>query len=382
MTYRPEETTQTFDHPAVNLSVDVLLKYLIDNGGSDLVLSNNYPPKIRIHGKWEDMPNGPIMDGRYLRHLVTDLLSPELQELYAKQKDYNFAYSYSKDFRFRVQLTTERGNPAFTMRVIPRHIKTVEELGLEPHLLQLTRLEKGLVLFTGPTGSGKSSAIASLIEHINANQKKRIVTLEDPIEFWYEQKRAAVIQREKHSDFIDYPSAMRYALQQAPDIIVVGEMHDAASMKAAIEASETGHVVFATLHTSTVQDTVDRILSTLEDDGSGVRSMLASTLQFVMCQTLCPTPNGRGRVAASEIMYVTDGVRANIRSGETEQIPNSFAMNPHNRSMEKHLAALCKEGRITPEVAEDKAMNKKTLAKYLGQMSYVPGGNGFSIPDL
>jgi twitching motility protein PilT len=137
--------------------------------------------------------------------------------------------------------------------------------------------------------------------------------------------------------------------------------------------------VFATLHTSTVQDTVDRILSTVGSNAHGIRSMLAASLQFVMCQTLCPTPNGKGRVAASEIMYVTPGVRANIRTGETEQIPNSFAIVKENRSMEQHLAQLVKAGKITPEVAEEKAMNKKTLEQYLGKIKYTPGGNGFEL---
>jgi len=378
--YRPQENGEAvIVHPEIKISVDVLLKYLIDVGGSDLVLSNKYQPKVRVHGRWEDIPGSPILDGRYLRKLVDDLLDEEQKDRYIKQKDFNFAYQYSDDYRFRVQLTTERGNPGFTMRVIPRHIKTVEELGLEPHLLSLAKLEKGLVLFTGPTGSGKSSAIAAIIEHININQKRRIVTLEDPIEFWYEQKRAAVIQREKYADFLDYPTAVRYALQQAPDVIVVGELHDEHSMMAAIEAAETGHVVFATLHTSTVQDTVDRILSTVGAGNHGIRSMLASCLQFVMCQTLCPTPNGKGRVAASEVMYVTPGVRANIRTGETEQIPNSFAIVKENRSMEQHLAQLVKAGKITPEIAEEKAMNKKQLEQYLGKIKYTPGGAGFEI---
>lgn len=380
MVYRPEDTSgNVIEHPPVNISVDVLLKYLIQVGGSDLVLSNKYHPKVRVHGRWEDIPGSPILDGVYLRKLVNTMLDEDQLERYTKNKDFNFAYQYSDDYRFRVQLTTERGNPGFTMRVIPRHIKTVDELGLEPHLLQLAKLEKGLVLFTGPTGSGKSSAIAAIIEYINMNMKRRIVTLEDPIEFWYEQKKAAVIQREKNSDFVDYPTAVRYALQQAPDVIVVGELHDEHSMMAAIEAAETGHVVFATLHTSTVQDTVDRILATVGASGHGVRSMLAASLQFVMCQTLCPTPNGKGRVAASEIMYVTPGVRANIRTGETEQIPNSFATVKENRSMEQHLAQLVKEGKITPDIAQEKAMDKKQLEHYLGKLKYTPGGTGFDL---
>lgn len=380
MAYRPEENTEAaVKHPSATLSVNVLLKYLIDNGGSDLVLSNKYQPKVRVHGRWEDIPQSPVLDSVFLNKVVKDMLTEDQLEKYRKEKDFNFAYQYSDDFRFRVQLTTERGNPGFTMRVIPRHIKTVEELNLEPHLLSLARLEKGLVLFTGPTGSGKSSAIAAIIEHINMNQKRRIVTLEDPIEFWYEQKKAAVIQREKHTDFHDYPTAVRYALQQAPDVIVVGELHDEHSMMAAIEAAETGHVVFATLHTSTVQDTVDRILSTVGANAHGIRSMLAASLQFVMCQTLCPTPDGKGRVAASEIMYMTPGVRANIRTGETEQIPNSFATIKENRSMEQHLAQLVKLGKITPEIAEDKAMNKKQLEHYLGKVKYAPGGAGFTL---
>lgn len=380
MSYRPEEQNDdAIQHPPVTISVDVLLQYLIKVGGSDLVLSNKYHPKVRVHGRWEDIPGSPVLDGVYLRKLVETMLDEDQLERYTKNKDFNFAYQYSDDYRFRVQLTTERGNPGFTMRVIPRHIKTVDELGLEKHLLSLAKLEKGLVLFTGPTGSGKSSAIAAIIEYINMNMKRRIVTLEDPIEFWYEQKKAAVIQREKNTDFLDYPTAVRYALQQAPDVIVVGELHDEHSMMAAIEAAETGHVVFATLHTSTVQDTVDRILATVGSTSHGIRSMLAACLQFVMCQTLCPTPNGKGRVAASEIMYVTPGVRANIRTGETEQIPNSFAIVKENRSMEQHLAQLVKEGKITPEIAEEKAMNKKQLEHYLGKVKYTPGGAGFEL---
>lgn len=381
MSYRPQDAGEAHvEHPAARLSVDVLLKWLIENKGSDLALTNHYAPKVRIHGKWEDIPGAPVLDDVFLRRAVETMVpDPDVRAKYYKERDFNFAYHYSDDYRFRVQLTTERGAPAFTMRVIAKHIKTVEELGLEPHLLSLANLEKGLVLFTGPTGSGKSSAIAAIIEHINVHQKRRIVTLEDPIEFWYEPKKAAVIQREKHADFHDYPTAVRYALQQAPDVIVVGELHDYASMNAAIEAAETGHVVFATLHTSTVQDTVDRILATLGTENSGIRSMLASTLQFVMCQTLCPTPDGRGRVAASEIMYVNPGVRANIRFGQSEQIPNSFATDERNRSMETHLAQLVKAGKITPETAHDKAMNKQLLVEKLGRVKEAPGGNGFAL---
>jgi twitching motility protein PilT len=296
--------------------------------------------------------------------VLLELLGDRLDALKRKRElDYSIATSKS---RFRVNVFHERGNVSAVLRNIPTLIPPLEKLGLPGSLRDLTRDSQGLVLVTGPTGSGKSTTLASLIDHVNETFTKHILTIEDPIEFVHFNKKSVITQQEigDAADALDFPSAVRGSLRKAPDVILVGEMRDLETISSAITAAETGHLVMGTLHTNSAAETIDRIIDVFPHEGQNlVRTQLANVLRAVLTQQLLPA-KPTGRVLAYELMLTTHAVKALIREGKTHQIPSVIQTNQNNgmRLMEKSLADLALANKVDYEVAHDRARDKKTFS--------------------
>jgi twitching motility protein PilT len=287
---------------------------------SDLHLSSGSPPHVRIHGVIQHLPGAAPLTEDQLLELLHEILPPRNREEYERRNDTDFAYSIPGASRFRVNIFRDRYGPGAVFRAIPFQIRTPEELGLPASVLELCSRTKGLVLVTGPTGSGKSTTLATLIDHINRNRTDHIVTIEDPIEFVHENRKCLVNQREVHSHTDSFKDALRAALREDPDIVLVGEMRDLETIAIAVETAETGHLVFGTLHTSTAPSTIDRVIDQFPADRQDqIRQMLASSLIGVVAQVLCRKIGG-GRVAAYEILIGGSAVSNLIRERKTYQI--------------------------------------------------------------
>lgn len=377
-------------HPdSAKTAVDPFLKYLLDAGGSDLHLIVNYRPRISLHGSVVDIEGYQYeIDADYVNSLALHLFNGDEKRLtkFRQIGDANFAYEYTPELRFRVNMCMERGNISFTFRTIPADILPFEKLGLPQHLEEITKMPNGLVLICGPTGSGKSTTLASVIDLYNRFHEVKIVTLENPIEFYHKPKKATIIQREVsddgNGDALNFSVGIRNALRQKPNIILVGEMTGPEEVMAAVKAAETGHLVLATLHTTSVKDTVDRIISdTPIENQNKIRGSLAESLRLIMCQTLCKKANGKGQVIAYENMYIEANARNLIRNNQTHELNSYFNSNPNNISLDKHLAQLLNTGQITKEMALFKATSAKSLNQYVDASVVDRGGQGFEFED-
>lgn len=303
------------------MDVVELLAKVVDAGASDLHLTVGIPPTMRLHGHLEPLAGYPAVSPEAIVAIIEQMASPAQKERWQATGDVDFSYGVSGVGRFRVNIFRQRGVPAVVMRVIAFHIPTFAELGLPPVMQQICRQRDGLVLVTGPTGSGKSTTLAAMVDYINSTRSAVIVTLEDPIEFLHKHKRGIVNQREVGSDTERFAAGLRAALREDPDVIFLGEMRDTETMENALRAAETGHLVLSTLHTRCAAYAVDRIV-----DGfplyqqQQVRAQLANALQAVVAQQLLPRADGCGRVAAVEVMTATPAVRTLIREGKTHQL--------------------------------------------------------------
>jgi len=341
-------------------SIDDLLSVLKKNSGSDLHISPTNPPIIRISG--DLFPLGEReMSPKQTKTLLLEIMTEEQRKEFEETLDFDFAYSVSElDSRFRVNIFMGRYGVSGVFRLIPNRIMTVDELELPDVLLEFTKFSKGLVLVTGPTGSGKSTTLAAIIDYINKNKKQHIITIEDPIEFVHESKIALVNQREVGNHTRSFGAALRSALREDPDIILVGEMRDLETIELAITAAETGHLVFGTLHTSSAAKTVDRIINVFPtNQQEQVRTMLAEAILGVIAQHLVKTTDGK-RCAALEILFVTAAVSNLIREGKTYQIPSVIqtGKNYGMQLMDQDLLRLVNLKRITVEEAHKYALNK------------------------
>ncbi len=335
-----------------------VLDQMIDEGASDLMLRESTPTYYKVHGVWTVMDEQPLADN-ILNDLIGDRL-PMLEE--HRELDYSVATEKS---RFRVNLFYERGNISAVLRSIPTDIPPLDALGLPLSLHDLTRDAQGLVLVTGPTGSGKSTTLAALIDHVNKTQTRHILTIEDPIEFVHYNQRSVITQQEvgAASDTKDFAAGVRGSLRKAPDIILVGEMRDLETISSAVTAAETGHLVMGTLHTNSASETIDRIVDVFPHEAQNlVRTQLASSLRAVVCQQLLPNKKG-GRSLAYELMLMTHAIKANIREGKTHQIPNAIqtSANLGMRLMDESLAILARESSVDYDEARDRARDKKTF---------------------
>ncbi|ARC55729.1 Twitching mobility protein [Frondihabitans sp. 762G35] len=340
------------DHDLIEALCQVVLQ-----GGSDLHITVDAPPSIRIDGHLQPVLSTLPWDREKVRRALSSLLSADRQREFQTQLELDFAYSLSEDSRFRVNFYQQRGVLGAVFRLIPTEIKTLEQLGMDPAVSKFAGLPRGLVLVTGPTGSGKSTTLAALIDLVNRTRADHIVTVEDPIEFIHQHKRALVNQREVGSDTHSFANALKHVLRQDPDVILIGELRDLETISVALTAAETGHLVFATLHTQDAAQTIDRVIDVFPPHQQDqVRTQLASTLQGVVCQTLVPRATGRGRIVATEIMMMTPAVGNLIREGKTYQISSSMQAGRDlgMHTMDQDLAELVNTGKVTLKAAMDK----------------------------
>lgn len=307
--------------------IDALFQRMVTTGASDLHMSSNLVPMFRLHGEMKPIEGCPVITPEQMQTILFEIAPPPNRAEFEECSDTDFAYQLEGQGRFRANFFRDHRGPGAVFRLIPSKILSADQLGLPRCVLELCQLSKGLVLVTGPTGSGKSTTLAAMIDHINSTRAEHIITIEDPIEFLHETKRCLVNQREVHRHTESFKRALRAALREDPDIVLVGEMRDLETIQIAIETAETGHLVFGTLHTTTAASTVDRIIDQFPSERQAqIRTMLASSLKGVVAQTLLKK-NGGGRVAALETLIVNSGIAANIREGKTHQIPSLMQMN-------------------------------------------------------
>jgi twitching motility protein PilT len=334
-------------------SIDDLLAVMVERDASDLHLTAGSPPVIRVNGRLERLADREKLTPEETRSVIYRILSTEQQKLLETRRQLDFSYTVPGLARFRVNGYFQRTSIGAAFRLIPAQIKPLEELGMPSTLYDLADKPRGLVLITGPTGSGKSTTLASLLDHVNHTRHEHILTIEDPIEFLHWHGTCIVNQREIGPDATSFGEGLRAALRQDPDVILVGEMRDLETIATALTAAETGHLVFATLHTQSAPSTIDRIIDVFPAEQQGqVRVQLASTLQGVVTQNLVPTADGRGRTAALEILIPDDAVRNLIRTAKVEQIYSVMQTNTSRgmQTMEQSLADLVMRRVITPEV--------------------------------
>jgi twitching motility protein PilT len=349
-------------------SIDDLLSRATEAKASDLHLVPGAAPIIRVHGELVPLEGAGKLSGEETRALLYRILSTELQKQLEIGRQLDFSYGVPGLARFRVNVHFQRGTIAAAFRHIPEELRTLEELGLPPSLRDLAMMPRGLVLVTGPTGSGKSTTLASMIDEINRTKPHHILTIEDPIEFVHRHKRCVVTQREIGADAESFGQALRAALRQDPDVILLGEMRDLETIATALTAAETGHLVLATLHTQSAPSTIDRVIDVFPPaQQEQVRMQLANTLQGVVTQTLLPTADGQGRVACLEILFPDDAVRNMIRQGKIEQIYSVMQTSTQRgmQTMEHGLAELIRRGTVTPEAALAVSSRKDQLVGML-----------------
>lgn len=331
-----------------------LLSLTKERGASDLHLSAGSPPMMRLLGEMVSIEKQPL-DREEVHRLIYEILTDEQRRDFEEERDLDFAIELGEVARFRVNVFFQRNGEGAVFRVIPTKIRSFEELGLPEVVRTLSQRENGLVLVTGPTGSGKSTTLAAMVDHINSTQRRHIITLEEPIEFVHQSKLSLVNQREVGSHTKSFARALRAALREDPDVILVGEMRDLETISLALTAAETGHLVLATLHTKSAPKTIDRIVDVFPSHQQPqVRSMLAESVQGIISQILLPMRDGKGRVPALEIMVGTLAIRNLIREGKTHQMPSaiqtgaSFGMV----SLEQSIRNLIAQNRIARDMGE------------------------------
>ncbi|MBI4850056.1 MAG: type IV pilus twitching motility protein PilT [Nitrospirae bacterium] len=347
--------------------VDVFLRHLVENNASDLHLSAWAKVTIRKYGELVEAPYEEVTNDA-LKAILFEILTEEQHNLFIANKELDFAYEIPDVSRFRVNYFYHRQGIGAAFRTIPTSIPTMHELGLPPQILRFTNLNKGLVLVTGPTGSGKSTTIATIIDHINSNKRLHIISIEDPIEFIHKDKKCIINQREVGSHTKSFANALRSALREDPDIILIGEMRDLETIELAITAAETGHLVFATLHTNSAAKTVDRIIDAFPaKQQSQIRTMLSSSLKGIISQELLKRFDKAGRLAAIEILFCNFAVANLIRENKTFQIPSLIQAGKGQgmQLMDQVLMDLLKQNRISSEDAYLKANDKKPFEEFL-----------------
>lgn len=336
-------------------SIDGLLKEMVEQGASDLHVTSGAAPYIRIHGGMVALPQYREFSNQEVQGLIFEILTEKQKKSFIERWELDFAYYIPEVGRFRTNVFMQRKGLGAVFRQIPEQIKTVEELQLPKSMLNLIDCDKGLVLVTGPTGSGKSTTLAALIHHINQTRDAHIITVEDPIEFVHRNVKSLVNQREVGTHTKSFANALKSALREDPDIMLVGELRDLETISLALTAAETGHLVFATLHTNSAAKTIDRIIDVFpEGQQQQIRTMLAESLRGVIAQTLFRRADGQGRVAAFEIMRSTRAIANLVREGKVHQLPSAIQTGSKfgMQLFEKHIEELLRKGKITREDAE------------------------------
>lgn len=344
---------------AQNLRIEILLEEVIKKRASDLHLQVAMPPMLRIDGHLIAIPGYEPLNEEEVESLVFAILDEEQKQILLKDKEFDFSFAFGDLGRFRVNSFHERGNLAAALRLIPNEIKSITELGLPTTVNAFANYPRGLVLVTGPTGSGKSTTLAALIDQINTEKSHHIITIEDPIEFTHKSKRSLIVQREVHYDTYSFSAALRSSLRQDPDVVLIGEMRDLETISAAITIAETGHLVFATLHTNSAAQSIDRMIDVFPPHQQPqIRSQLANILQAICSQRLVPAIGG-GRLAAAEILIATAAVRNIIREGKAHQLDAVIQTGGDigMQSMDKNLVTMVQGGQITYDEARNYAVD-------------------------
>jgi twitching motility protein PilT len=361
-----ESTTRDDDFSLVGA-----LHAMLELGASDLHLAAGAPPTVRLNGSLRPLEGYPVLYPPEIQRVMYAAITQVQRERFEADLELDFAYSLPGHGRFRVNLYRQRDALGAAFRVIPYEIKSLEQLGVPPSVASFATLPRGFVLVTGPTGSGKSTTLAALVDLANRTRDDHIMTVEDPIEFIHRHKRCLVNQREVGEDTHGFSDALKHVLRQDPDIILVGEMRDLETIQVALTAAETGHLVFATLHTQDAAQTIDRIIDVFPPhQQQQVRHQLAGTLQGVVCQTLCKTADGRGRAAACEVLVVTPAIRNLIREGKTHQIYSAMQAGAQfgMQTLDQDLARLFREHAISYETGLDKAHHVEDYNRLAGRV--------------
>jgi twitching motility protein PilT len=349
----------------------------IEAGASDLHITVGLPPMIRVHGKIQPLDYPPLTP-TVAREMIYDILSNDQRQRFESEWELDFAYTLPRTARFRVNVYFQKGSMGAAFRTIPHEIKGLTELGLPKAVEEMTEKPRGLVLVTGPTGSGKSTTLASMIDKINETRHEHIMSVEDPIEFLHAHKNCMVNQREVKQDTKSFAQALKHVLRQDPDVILIGEMRDLETISLAISAAETGHLVFGTLHTQDAPQTIDRIIDVFPShQQSQIRTQLANALQGVISQTLLSRCDGKGRVVACEILVPTPGVRNLIREGKNHQLYSAMQTGSKfgMQTMDAALVELVRKSVISREEAEKRSGNPDELNRLIGGGAQgMPGG--------
>lgn len=352
---------------ATQIRIEVLLDEVIKQKASDLHLQVGLPPMLRVDGALAPITGGEVLDEEAVEGLVFSILDEDQKQILLKDKEFDFSFAYGDLGRFRVNAFHERGNLAAAMRLIPNEILSIEQLGLPAVVNKFAEYPRGLVLVTGPTGSGKSTSLAALINKINQEEKKHIITIEDPIEFTHKSMKSVIVQREVHYDTFSFSAALRSSLREDPDVVLIGEMRDLETIASAITIAETGHLVFATLHTNSASQSIDRMIDVFPPHQQPqIRAQLSNILMAIVSQRLIPTIGG-GRVAAAEILVATPAVRNIVREGKAHQLEAVIQTGAEfgMQSMDKQLVSLIHAGTITYDEARNFAVDIDELDRLM-----------------
>jgi twitching motility protein PilT len=374
----------TMEDEDVQVPVPELLQALLDTEGSDLHLTAGVPPVVRVHGDLERLEQFPVLTPRALQGMIYAILPQKMREKFEQELELDMSYALPGKARFRVNVYFQRDSVGAAFRLIPYEIKSIQDLALPGVVADLARFQRGFVVVTGPTGSGKSTTLAAMVDVVNKERAGHIMTVEDPIEFLHKHQRCIVNQREVGADTHGFSAALKHVLRQDPDVILVGEMRDLETISTAITAAETGHLVFATLHTQDAPQTIDRIIDVFPPhQQQQVRVQLATTLQGVVTQQLVQTVDGKGRAAACEVLVTTPAIRSLIREGKVHQIYSAMQAGGRfgMQTMDMHLSQLVKAGRITQQMAFERCHDPEELQRLVGSaaMNQPADGNAMSM---
>jgi twitching motility protein PilT len=353
----------------VQIPIPELLEAMVERGASDLHITVGTPPTIRQHGDLVRLDEYPVLDKRGIQGMIYAILPQKMRERLEQELELDMSYSLPGRARFRVNVYYQRDSLGAAFRLIPYEIRTVEDLGLPSVVADLARYPRGFVVVTGPTGSGKSTTLASMVDIVNRERQAHVMTVEDPIEFLHRHKRCVVNQREVGADTQSFAQALKHVLRQDPDVILVGEMRDLESISTAITAAETGHLVFATLHTQDAPQTIDRIIDMFPPhQQQQVRVQLATSLQGVVTQQLLQTVDGRSRAVAVEVLICTPAVRNLIREGKVHQIYSIMQAGGRfgMKTMDQSLADLVKSGKVSQQLAYERCHDTEELKRLIG----------------
>src|SRR5215210_9369447 len=375
---------QTMQDEDVQVPVPELLSKVLDREASDLHLTAGVQPVVRVHGDLERMEEYPVLTPRALQGMIYAILPQKMREKFEQELELDMSYALPGKARFRVNVYFQRDSIGAAFRLIPYEIKSIDGLALPPVVMDLARFQRGFVVVTGPTGSGKSTTLAAMVDIVNRERAGHIMTVEDPIEFLHRHKGCVVNQREVGADTHGFAQALKHVLRQDPDVILVGEMRDLETIGTAITAAETGHLVFATLHTQDAPQTIDRIIDVFPPhQQQQVRVQLSTTLQGVVTQQIVPTVDGKGRAAAVEVLVTTPAIRNLVREGKVHQIYSAMQAGGRfgMQTMDMHLSQLVKAGKITQAMAFERCHDAEELQRLVGSSapSTPTGGAAMSM---